>query len=97
MQTPLGNYPTLLNNSIVLSTNISSAVRKNNALHKKTTETSLAHLKRVVNIQNTVQNTKMKNLINRARLFLAIREQIMFLKKKKQEKARKSKKKQEKA
>ena len=80
--TPLGNYPTLPNNSIILSTNISSAVSKNNALHKQTTETPLAHLKRVVNIQNTVQNTKMKNLINRARIFLAIREQIMLLKRK---------------
>lgn len=78
--TPLGNSVnanTIKNDEIALSMNINTMCQNQGVLQRKPKESSLQHLKRVCNYKQKETMTQLqREVIGRACLFLAIREQI---------------------
>ena len=82
--TPLGNHlprEAVQNDTAAISTNIDAQFKKGSRYKRGTKESPLQHIKRIAGYNvNAVKNSLSLETLERAKLFMAIREQVIRLK-----------------
>ena len=82
--TPLGNHlprEAIRNDTAAISTNIDARFKTGSKYKRRTKETPLQHVKRIADYSaNAVQDPLSLETLVRAKLFMAIREQVIRLK-----------------